>query len=48
MEQLITIQLFVATKGNFFDILIFWKSHSEEESPTDYLIIVATCLFARN
>ena len=41
-----TIQLFVAIKGNFCNLLFFWISRSDTEFPRDYLINVATCLFA--
>ena len=42
------IQLFVAIKGNFSGLLFFWTSSSEGKLPRDYLINVATCLFAHH
>ena len=40
------IQLFVAIKGNFSTLLIFWTNCSGGKFPWDYSINVATCLFA--
>ena len=41
-----TIQLFVATKGNISGVLFYWKSRDEVEFPRDFLMNLATCLFA--
>ena len=40
------IKLSVALKGNFSGLFFFWTSCSRVEFPKDYLINVATCLFA--
>ena len=40
------IELFVDIIGNFSGLFIFWTSHGKGEFSRDYLINVATCLFA--
>ena len=42
------IQLFVAIKGNLSGVFFFWASSSEGKLPRNYLINVATCLFAHH
>ena len=41
-----TSQLFLNIKGNSPGLFFFWTSPSEEKVPRDYLINLATCLFA--
>ena len=45
-QTAITVQLFVAIKGNFSGLLFFWTSRKEREFPREYFINVVTCLFA--
>ena len=41
-----TVQLFVAIKRNFSSLFFFWTFHSKGKFPRDYLINLATYLFA--
>ena len=47
IEQFMQFSCFIATKGNYSCLFLFWTNHNEEGFPRDYYLInIATYLFA--